>query len=266
MFGRITPMVRTILIINIGIFVMTLIVGSSQFNINNFLALYKLDSPLFAPYQLFTYMFAHGGFMHVLFNMIGLIVFGAFLEQFWGSNKFLIFYLGTGIGAALIYSGVNYVGNASFSSKIADYYSAPNPDKFNSIIVKNAKFAHAQLYEFISEYSEHPENESLIRQSQIYLEELAELRQRGSMVGASGAVYGLLMACALLFPNLQVQLLFPPIPIRMKYLALFLGGMAIYSSIKDDPGDNVAHLAHLGGMIFAYIMIMFWRRQGKDYS
>jgi len=179
-------MVRTILIINIGIFVMTSIVGSSQFNLNNFLALYKLDSPLFAPYQLFTYMFAHGGFMHVLFNMIGLIVFGAFLEQFWGSNKFLIFYLGTGIGAALIYSGVNYVGNASFSSTIADYNSAPNPDKFNSIIVKNAKFAHAQLYDFISDYSENPQNEDLIRQSQRYLKELAELRQRGSMVGASG--------------------------------------------------------------------------------
>lgn len=259
-------MVRSILIINIGIFVVTSLLGSSQFNMNNVLALYKLDSPLFAPYQLFTYMFAHGGFMHILFNMIGLIVFGAFLEQFWGANKFLIFYLGTGIGAALIYSGINYVGNASFSSKVEDYYSAPNPDKFNSIIVKNAKFAHAELYEFISNYSENPNDEDYIHQSKVLLEDLTKLRQRGSMVGASGAVYGLLMACAMLFPNLQVMLLFPPIPVKMKYLALVLGGMAVYSSFKDDPGDNVAHLAHLGGMVFAYFMIMFWRKQGRDYS
>jgi len=262
MFGRITPMVRSLLIVNIGIFA----ISYMGFNMNNFLELYKLDSPQFQPYRLFTYMFAHGGGWHILMNMLFLFFFGPLLEQFWGSNKFLIFYLGTGIGAALIYSGVTYVGNASFESKINDYYSAPNPDKFNAIIVNDAIFYHAQLNEFMSKYYENPKDESLIRESQFYLEELAKFRQSGAMLGASGAVYGLLMACALLFPNLQVQLLIPPIPIKMKYLALAGGLWALYKWIKDDPEDNVAHWAHLGGMIFAYIMIMFWKRQGKDYS
>src|SRR5690606_9426523 len=102
MFGRLTPMVKNLLIVNVGVF----LIGAIIFrNINVYLALYPFDSPYFKPYQLFTYMFAHGGFGHILFNMIGLMVFGSILEQFWGSNKFLIFYMVTGIGAALVYSG-----------------------------------------------------------------------------------------------------------------------------------------------------------------
>jgi len=261
-------MVKALLIVIVVVYLIAMFTKTGGASLNDYLALYKLDSDHFAPYQFFTYMFSHSlrGIGHILFNMIGLIVFGGFLEKFWGSNKFLIFYLGTGIGAAFIYSGINYIDNASFDSKVQEYRIDPDPDRFNIIIIKNAKFAHAQLYDFINDYSANPKSQLLIEKSKDYLDELSVLRQRGSMVGASGAIYGLLMACAMLFPNLTIMLLLPPIPIKMKYLALILGGVAIYSSFERNPGDNVAHLAHLGGMIFAYIMIMFWRKKGTDYS
>lgn len=202
MFGRLTPMVKNLLIVNVGVFLIGLILFS---DINVYLALYPFDSPYFKPYQLFTYMFAHGGFGHILFNMIGLMVFGSILEQFWGSNKFLIFYMITGIGAALVYSGFNH-------------FEVFGPSETLS-----------------------------------------------SMVGASGAVYGLLMACAMLFPNTELMLLFPPIPIKMKWLAIGLGAIALYSSFTQDPGDNVAHLAHLGGMLFAFIMLKIWQKDRNDF-
>ena len=197
MFGRMSPMVKSLLFVNVGVFLVTAFI-SPRFT--SYLALYPLESEYFRPYQLFTYMFAHGGFTHLLFNMIGLIVFGNFLEEYWGSNRFLTFYLVTGIGAALIYGGVNFFTGGG-----------------------------------------------------------------GSMVGASGAIYGLLMAAGMLFPNTVVMLLFPPIPIKLKWLALALGGIALYSSLNNQSGDNVAHLAHLGGMIFAFILIKFWQKSKKNF-
>lgn len=202
MFGRLTPMVKNLLIVNVGVFLIGAIIFG---NINVYLALYPFDSPYFKPYQLFTYMFAHGGFGHILFNMIGLMVFGSILEQFWGSNKFLIFYMVTGIGAALVYSGFNY------------------------------------------------------------FEVFGPTEKLSSMVGASGAVYGLLMACGILFPNTELMLLFPPIPIKMKWLAIGLGAIALYSGFRQDPGDNVAHMAHLGGMFFAFIMLKIWQRDRNNF-
>jgi len=193
MFGRLTPMVKSLLIVNFGVYLATAFISPT---LTRYLALYPLESEYFRPYQLFTYMFAHGGFMHILFNMIGLIVFGNFLEQYWGSNRFLTFYLVTGIGAAVIYGTVNFFTGGG-----------------------------------------------------------------GSMVGASGAVYGLLMAAAMLFPNTVVMLLFPPIPIKLKWLAVALGVIALYSSLNNQAGDNVAHLAHLGGMIFAFILIKIWQKR-----
>ncbi len=202
MFGRMTPMVRGILITNVVVFVLSAFIFPQ---LNMYLALYPFSTEYFKPFQLFTYMFAHANVMHILFNMIGLMVFGSLLEQFWGSNKFLIFYIVTGIGAALVYGGFNYFDILGSGERIS------------------------------------------------------------TMVGASGAVYGLLMAVAMLFPNTQVMLLFPPIPIKMKWLAIILGAMAVYSSFSQDPGDNVAHLAHLGGMVFAFVLLKIFQNNRNSF-
>ena len=268
MFGRLTPMVKGLLIINVAVYLITMMTGSNNGSLNNYIALYPIGSPYFQPFQLFTYMFAHStsSFTHILFNMIGLIVFGGFLENFWGSNRFLVFYLGTGIGAAIIYSAVNFYQSSSLENKIEAYNINPSPEEFNRIVLSQSKRYYNEWYDFIREYGREKDNQRYISQSKEYLSIIVKIKQLGSMVGASGAIYGLLMACAMLSPNLMIMLLFPPIPIKMKYLALILGGMALYSSLQPQEGDNVAHLAHLGGMVFAYIMIMVWRRQGRDYT
>ncbi len=185
---RLTPVVRNLIIITIIVFVVQLITKDV---ITHFLALYNQESGYFKPYQLLTYMFAHGGFSHIFFNMLSLAFMGPILESFWGQKKFLLYYLITGIGAALFSLGIDY---------------------------------------FLS-------------------------RGPGSMLGASGAIYGLLMAFGMTFPNMEVQLLIPPIPIKAKYLVFLLGGLTFLM----DRSGSVAHFAHLGGAVVGFIVVRAWR-------
>jgi membrane associated rhomboid family serine protease len=190
---NITPLVRTLIIINVGIFLIQNLF--SNWHVTEYMSLWGLNSGLFRPYQVFTYMFAHGGFGHIFFNMLAFASFAPVLESYWGDKKFLLFYIATGIGAGVIYAGVNYFfpGNG------------------------------------------------------------------GYMLGASGALYGILMAFGMLFPNLELMLLFPPIPIKAKYM-VFIMGFITYAM---DRSGTVAHLAHFGGAFVAFIIISFWRTQGK---
>lgn len=191
---RLTPVVKNLIIINVIMFVAQLFSPV----VTGYLALWSVKSEYFQPYQLFTYMFLHdtGGFMHIFFNMIALAFMGPILETYWGPKKFTIFYMVTGIGAAV------------FSILMAAYLP----------------FAH---FDF--------------------------------MVGASGAVYGVLMGFGMMFPNMEVRLLIPPINIKAKYLVVVMFGISLIL------GGNVAHFAHLGGIIFAFIMITAWRKQGGGY-
>lgn len=187
---RLTPLVRNLIIINVVVFLLQqLMPGLTQL-----ISLWGIGSPYFQPFQFFTYMFAHGGFGHIFFNLFAMASFAPILETYWGDKKFLIFYLATGIGAGVIYALVNYYLG----------YSA------------------------------------------------------GYMLGASGAIYGILMAFGMVFPNLEVMLLFPPIPIKAKYL-VFLIGFLTYAT---DRSGSVAHMAHFGGALVAFFLITFWRRQG----
>lgn len=190
---RVTPLVRNLIIINVAIFLAQNLL--SNLHLTEFLSLWSVHSPNFKPYQFFTYMFAHGGFGHIFFNMLALASFAPILESYWGDKKFLIFYLATGIGAGIIYAGANYfLGTAG----------------------------------------------------------------GGIMLGASGAIYGILMAFGMIFPNMELMLLFPPIPIKAKYM-VFIMGFITYAL---DSSGTVAHLAHFGGAFVAFIIIKIWRDQG----
>ncbi len=264
MFQRLTPMVKNLLIITVAAYFIPSLLGMN--NINLFLGLWHLESPNFMPYQLFTYMFAHGGFMHILFNMMGLMFLGPLLEQFWGPKKFLTFYLITGIGAGLFYEGVKYSQTIPMKNKMEEYAQNPNPDDFAVFVSKYSPQYYDQVYDFIQYFNENQNDESAKKQSVSYLDDIYGLKINVPMVGASGAIYGILMAFGMLFPNTQLMLLFPPIPIKAKYLVVILGGMAIYSEFGHrSGGDNVVHLAHLGGMVFAFIMIKLWSRQRNNF-
>ena len=261
---RLTPVVKNLLIINVVFFIIqNLFTG---FNFTEMVSLWKFGSVNFAPYQFVTYMFAHGGLMHILFNMLGLVFLGPLLEQFWGPKKFLIFYLITGIGAGILYNGIEYYNVSGVKHDVENYVVNPDPESFNALIVEHIQSANPDIYEFIELYAKNPDNDQLKERSKSYARQLYnEKHNFGSMLGASGAIYGILMAFGLLFPNTELMLLFPPIPVKAKYLVLVLGGIALYSGLNRSADDVTAHFAHLGGMVFAFIMIQIWKNDRNKF-
>lgn len=253
---RLTPVLRILIIINIVVFGVKYLM---PFNLNGFLGLYYLDSSYFRPFQFITYMFAHADFWHLFFNMFGLVIFGPLIEQVWGSQRFFIFYLVCGIGAGVLYSGIHYQQIKKYEIATQNYIDNPSPEDLVLYLKTNNEWAYQHSTDLIYKYDENPNNPQ-IRQSSIELA-LAYFKQAANtpMVGASGSLFGVLMAFGLLFPNMQLMLLFPPIPVKAKYVVGFYAISALFGAVQNVPGDNVAHYAHLGGMVFGFIMFRMWK-------
>ncbi len=261
--NRLTPTVKNLLLINVIVFVIAQLFGLS--GMNRLMGLYYFDSPYFYPFQFFTYMFSHGGFTHILFNMLGLFFLGPLLEQFWGAKKFLTFYLLTGIGAGFMYLGLSYFQIAPMKEVMDLFLFNPNPEAFYAFISKYDSYSSVQSYRIYEAYADNPSSSALRAQAVQVVQQIYSFKINIPMVGASGAIYGILMAFGFLFPNTELMLLFPPIPIKAKYLVLILGGMAVYSGFSNNPGDNTAHFAHLGGMIVSYIILKLWQQNKKGF-
>ncbi|MCR9250424.1 MAG: rhomboid family intramembrane serine protease [bacterium] len=266
MFGRLTPVVKNLLILNVIISIANYIFGNQ---INDLFGLPVVSSDYFMPYQLFTYMWLHSGLMHILFNMIGLIVFGPVLENLWGPKRFLIFYFVVGIGAGVFFGVADYLEKNPAIEAAEIYADNQDPEAYYTYIVKYMpeylKADYLDLaYGTYENYRQNPDNELWKAKALENVLGIKESIMRSKMVGASGAIYGLLMAFGMLFPNMQLMLLFPPIPIKAKYLVMILAGFAIYSEFGRN-GGNVAHLAHLGGMVIAFIMMKVWNQQRNNY-
>ena len=257
-----TPMVRMLLLLNVGIFIMQQIMPV----ISDLGALYTPGfSPDFQPWQFISYLFLHGGIRHIFGNMFSLIIFGPRLEQFWGPQRFLFFYLFTGIGAGVLHTGVTYYELTQLQADTYTYVQNPSSEAFTRYMNDHAKAYYNQLYEFTSQYDENPENPQYIQQSQSIVSDYYQSRQNVPTVGASGAVFGILMAFALLFPNTELFLLFFPFPIKAKYFVGMYGIYELFGGIQQAPGDSIAHFAHLGGMFFAFILIKFWGSQRDKF-
>ena len=254
---NITPMVRNLLIINIVVFILQ----GYLFDPRQF-ALYHFASDNFQPVQLFTHMFLHGDWSHLFSNMFSLFIFGPLLERFWGSQRFLAFYLITGLGASLLYSGVRAYELHQVQSDAAQYIENPTPGSFYNFM--ESHYAGGYEKQFAIEYQRNPDNEAYVTESKKAVRVVTNQMFNTPMLGASGAVFGILMAFGMLFPNLELFLLFLPIPIKAKYFVLLYGAYELYAGFNRIPGDNVAHFAHLGGMLFAYILIKMWQR--NDYQ
>lgn len=238
---RITETVKQLIIINIIFFVASLLVKPAF----QYLALYFPESPLFMPWQIVTHMFMHGGLMHILFNMFGLYMFGSALEHFWGAKKFLFFYFSCGLGAAALHLGVNYI---QFNDAI-------------QLLIENGFTKQSVIDTILAD-----------KYDTRWLEYISESKFDGlvsslaPVVGASGALYGIIVAFAFMFPNAELMLLFIPVPVKAKYFVpgllaidLFLGlrGQAIFGSRWD---DGVAHFAHLGGALIGFLMMWYWKK------
>ncbi len=261
MFGNLTPVVRNLLVINIGL---ALIQGLFNLDLISIGGLRYIHAETFYPFQFFTYMFIHArGFGHIFGNMLALFIFGPWLERVWGSQRFMVFYLVTGIGAGILWSGVNYFEVKGIEKDAEAYYNDPNPEKFNKFIIDHWQLNN-QMENMIESYAAEPENSRYESETISIVQQLYWRSANMPMVGASGAVFGILMAFGLLFPNVMLMLLIPPIPIKAKYFVLLYGLYELYMTIQQSPGDNVAHFAHLGGMFFAFILVRHWA--GKGYK
>lgn len=242
LLGNMPPVVKNLLILNVVMFIVTIIGEQQGIRMTYLLGGYVFGSPFFEPYQMVTHFFMHGGLFHIFFNMFALVIFGSVLEQVWGPKRFFIFYIATALGAFIFHQVVGYMEFKQIESAlIADGY-----DMFE--VNKRISELHVQGMIF---------TEPLLRDYQIAI--------GVPVVGASGAVYGLLAAFAYLFPNTQLMLLFPPIPVKAKWLVLFLVGIALFNSVRSQPGDNIAHLAHLGGAVVGFIIVLIWQRDKKNF-
>ncbi|MDB5242404.1 MAG: rhomboid family intrarane serine protease [Spirosoma sp.] len=255
-----TPVVRVLLILNVLVFFVTNDNVIQQFGLHSFL------SDQFNPIQLLTHMFLHGGFGHLLSNMFGLIVFGPMLERFWGQKRFTFFYFFCGIGAALLFSGISYYEMSGVYESVRDYRADPTPDNFIAFFTQHGSGSlYDQLAGFIDRFDAQPTNQQYIDGSLQIVNRYYNDELNQPMVGASGAIFGVIMGFGLLFPNTQLFLLFPPIPVKAKYLVIFYGAYELYSGVYRAQSDNVAHFAHIGGMLFAFILIKYWGSQRKTF-
>jgi membrane associated rhomboid family serine protease len=239
-FFGMPPVVKNIIMLNV---LMLLAYYAAQrvfgTDLNSILGLYFPKSEQFMPVQIITHMFMHGGFWHLFFNMYALFIFGQVLEVTWGPKRFLLYYLICGLGAALTHEAVIAFQYSSLASQL-------DPENLGRVL---------------------SEGTELFRQGQGFSEPAMlrlQILLNTPTVGASGAIFGVLLAFGVLFPNTQLMLLFPPIPIKAKYFVLGYGAIELYLAVTQ-PGSDIAHTAHLGGMLFGYLLIRYWRKNTNTF-
>lgn len=216
--SNVPPAVKNIIIINILVMIMTSL--REGFMIEHF-ALFYPTSPFFRWWQPVTHLFMHGGFMHIFFNMYAVYIFGSVLERIWGTKKFLIYYFVTGLGAALVHTGVEWLQMQYWMGAAAEGNAAA--------------FSHIHALKMTP------------------------------TVGASGAVFGLLMGYAMLYPDSIMSLIFPPISMKAKWFVLIYAAIELVTGITG-TGAGIAHFAHLGGLIFGFLLIYYWKKRRTLYS
>ena len=212
---------KNIIIINVLVMIMTSL--NEGFMYEKF-ALFYPTSPFFHWWQPVTHMFMHGGFWHLFFNMYTLYFFGRVLEERWGARKFLVFYFVTGLGAALVHTGVEWLQMQHWMGQVAEG--------------------------------------SMAAQAKIHALKMTPT------VGASGEIYGVLMGFAMLYPDAILSLVFPPVSMKAKWFVLIFAAIELLTGVTG-MGGGIAHFAHLGGLIFGYLLILYWKKKhtlyGRDY-
>lgn len=237
---HIPPVVKNLLIINVLFFAATYVLQSKGIDLSTYLGAFYFDSSYFKIWQLITYMFMHGGFTHILFNMFALFMFGGILETRWGAKRFINFYLITGLGAVALQMGV----------QAYEVYQITGSVVHNPVHIDWATQMASVGVPGISE----ADKNTLIG---IY---------GFPMVGASGAIFGLLVAFGMLYPNTELYIMFIPIPVKAKYIVPVYILIELSLGVAQVPGDSVAHYAHLGGALLGFILVKLWKDKNTFYD
>jgi membrane associated rhomboid family serine protease len=237
MFNRLPVVTKNILLINIILFLACEAIPMLKEPLTG----YYFASPTFRIWQIVTHMFMHGGIGHLFMNMFGVYMFGALLESYWGPKKFLNYYLICGLGAFGLHQFISFLEIQHLMNIL--------PSELLSEVLSNG---HQALME----------NKNYVDADAAKL----NLAINVGLVGASGCLFGLLIAYGMMFPNSEMMLLFLPFPIKARYFVIGYGAIELLLALADRQGDNVAHYAHIGGMLIGFLILKYWQKQGKLYS
>lgn len=240
-FRSMPPVTKNLLMINVIIWLAMALIKPLEGALTQYGALYYFTSDQFVPTQLITYMFIHANFLHLFFNMFALYMFGVTMERVLAGPKFLFYYISCGLGAALVQEGV-------FALMINHYaHLFENPGTITSLL------RHSQVtYQQVMNAGVLPNDPAIMHLVALY---------HTPTVGASGAIFGILLAFGYMFPNVRLYLIFPPMPIRARVFVLIYAGLELVLGIYNSQADTVAHFAHLGGMVAGLLILLYWRRK-----
>jgi len=264
-FQQLPLVVKNLIIINVLVFGITYVAGLRGINLDDLLALHYWQSPLFRWWQIFTHMFMHGSISHIFFNMFALWMFGRILENVWGPQRFLVFYLVCGLGAAFCHLGVLTFEYTRFHDAFMHYQQNPTFVEYAQLIKHHNLADDPVLAKILSFWSSNGDcsdcaSTSILRVNAYYSAMINE-----ATVGASGAIFGLLFAFGYLFPNTELYIYFIPIPIKAKWLVAGYALLELSQGLYNSAGDNIAHFAHLGGMLFAFILLRIWNDKIRNH-
>lgn len=273
-FGFLPTVTKNIILINVIMYLATILLQTQGIDLVKYLGLHYFLAPDFKPHQFVTYIFMHGSFQHILFNMLAVYIFGQVLEQVWGPKRYLIFYLLTGFGAALAqYVVIQFSANELLSAinavqdnlTLNNFEALSNEPHFREGI--SPSFAY-EFNDFVGKYNEalraHSDNRAISLASQFLIDYKNQYLNSQVVVGASGSLFGLLGAFGMLFPNTELYLYFL-FPVKAKWLVTAYGLIELFSGLRNDPMDNVAHFAHIGGLIVGIILVLIWRKDRDNF-
>ncbi len=270
---RLTDVVKNLLILNVLVFLAVLLDQSfgSPFGLQDFLALHYPASDRFQPVQIATHFFMHGGLFHIFFNMFALAIFGPPLETQWGPKRFLFYYFVCAFGAAALHMAYSWYDFSQMQAAIDAFQANPSVAGFQEYFegVSWSGFrgsdqlvsTQAAIERGLSGGANPQAVEGAVELMSSYL----QVRMDVPVVGASGAIYGLLLAFGMYYPNVKLMLIFLPVPIAAKYFIPIMMGIELFLGFQQYSWDNIAHFAHLGGALTGFLLILYWRKFGAPW-
>lgn len=271
---QITPNVKWLALLNVAVFFLMMLVDKTfGVSTTSIFGLHDLHSPLFRPWQLLTHVFMHGNFGHLFSNMFALIIYGPMIEQYLGGKKFIQYYFITALGAMALHSAISFSEVSSWEKTYDQFIEAPNHSTFLDFVQSHEELqddvpfnvggspTDAVSFAFLWEKQQNNPrmHELAIEYANLRYQEKRDV----STVGASGAVFGLILAFGILFGETMLYLYFL-FPIKAKYIVLVHGALELFEAARNSVGDNVAHFAHIGGMVFGYLLLMYWKKGRKN--
>ncbi len=258
MLDRLTPAVKNLLIINVLVFMAQTMLPLGG-RIDDIFALHTFGSDKFRLLQTVTSIFMHGSWGHLFVNMFALWMFGSILENDIGTRRFLVYYFVCGIGGGILHDLVLMWQSWGMGDMAQAFFDNPS----NSTLIDFISRYGEGIYTVPSFDGASPDNYPLVQGAEQAVSEIVKLYNDRITVGASGAVFGVLLAFGMMHPNDRIMLLIPPIPMKAKYFVMAYGLLELMLGVTGN--DNIAHFAHLGGMLFGFALLVYWRRRGGLY-